>query len=250
MHQQPFSFLCFMALLVTVYQWQLAHSILAFQVQVASAPPGCTDRYWGCILLSEDTDGPHPLYGCGSVKGIIIDLFHPFGLHSTGGNLGKALDATLDALIQWLSIAFIAKWVDDIIPVHVPVSGSAESGWAYGVSLAQILDEMQWFGWLINPLKLINFSSTVKYIGVSGIWKWRLSHCLKESTPSTWLKLISSCQIPAEAVQAVVCPYMMCKSWMACSCTWLLSIMMANHISPLSRPSWWDSVNLVIPKLI
>jgi hypothetical protein len=79
--------------------------------------------------------------------------------------LGKALDATLDVLIRWLSIAFIAKWVDDIIPVCVLVSGSAESDWAYGVSLAQILDEMQQFGWPINPLKLINFSSTVKYIG-------------------------------------------------------------------------------------
>jgi hypothetical protein len=86
-------------------------------------------------------------------------------LCSAGGNLGKALDATLDIIMHWLNLAFITKWVNDIIPVHIPISSLTESSWAYGVTLAQILDEMQQFGWLINPLKLIDFSSIVKYIG-------------------------------------------------------------------------------------
>jgi hypothetical protein len=168
MHQQPFSFPCFMALPVTVPQWQLAHSILAFSGSGGKCPPGTQgtqidiEAGYHCLKMLMTHI---PFMAVAVREGIIIDLFHPFSLHSAGRNLGEALDATLDVIMQWLSVTFIAKWVDDIIPIHIPISGWMESGWMYRVSLAQILDEMQRFGWPINPLKLVDFSSVVKYIG-------------------------------------------------------------------------------------
>jgi len=133
-----------------------------------NAPPGAQgaqidiEAAYRCLK----TLAAHVPYMAVSVrKGIIFDLFHPFGLRSAGGNLGEALDATLDIIALLFGLAFVAKWVDDIIPIRTPISGSSPSSWAYGVTLVQILDEMRCFGWPINLLKLVDFSSTVLYIG-------------------------------------------------------------------------------------
>src|SRR6266852_1755167 len=49
-----------------------------------------------------------------------IDMAHPFGLKSAGGNLGYAMDATIVILKHLLDIVFIAKWVDDLVIVRHP----------------------------------------------------------------------------------------------------------------------------------
>jgi hypothetical protein len=139
-----------------------------FGIQVMNAPPGAQgaqidiEAAYRCIK----TLVVHiPFMAVSVRRGIIFDLFHPFGLRSAGGNLGEALDATLDVIALRFSLAFIAKWVDDIIPIRTPISGSSPSSWVYGVTLVQILDEMRRFGWPINSLKLVDFSSIVQYIG-------------------------------------------------------------------------------------
>ena len=99
--------------------------------------------------------------------GIMFDLCHPFGLRSAAGNLGEALDATLDVISLIFNISFIAKWVDDIVPSRVPTGGSSEEGWTFNVTLPQILRVMRDFGWPINMTKLADFASLVVYVGFS-----------------------------------------------------------------------------------
>lgn len=76
---------------------------------------------------------------------IFIDRRHPFGLCSSGGNLGLALDATIEILSHILIVWFWAKWIDDIVTIHRCCADGS-----YNVHFADILC---WF-------KFVNVIST------------------------------------------------------------------------------------------
>jgi hypothetical protein len=98
---------------------------------------------------------------------IFIDRVHPFGLKSAGGNLGLAVDASLDILTRELGVDFFAKWVDDIVPLRFPKASSRGSigGWSYGVELKQITDGLESLGWPLSEEKIADFGSQITYIG-------------------------------------------------------------------------------------
>jgi hypothetical protein len=93
-----------------------------------------------------------------------IDMMHPFGIKSAGGNLGHAMDATIAILRQSLPLAFIAKWVDDLIIVRHP-SHNADSLLTYDVSFDDICYVFHTLGWPLSANKVSQFANRVRYIG-------------------------------------------------------------------------------------
>ena len=89
-----------------------------------------------------------------------IDRCHPFGLRSSGGNLGLALDATLDILTCILTVAFWAKWVDDVIAIRYRRPDST-----YDVHLKDITRWLDFLGWPLSLDKVCDFASVVTYLG-------------------------------------------------------------------------------------
>jgi hypothetical protein len=136
---------------------------------VADAPPGTQAAQidiksaYRCIPTCFE-HLPHLVVGIGDSSTHNVDIFidrcHPFGLHSSGGNLGLALDATIDILSYILTIWFWAKWVDDVIPIR-----RKQPDGSYGVHIADILNWFKFLGWPISLEKLRDFCVTVRYIG-------------------------------------------------------------------------------------
>lgn len=93
-----------------------------------------------------------------------IDMAHPFGLKSAGGNLGYAMDATITILNHTLTPAFIAKWVDDIVVVRHP-SRIVDGSPCYDLSFQQICAIFNELGWPLSPEKIRQFAPSVRYIG-------------------------------------------------------------------------------------
>jgi hypothetical protein len=95
-----------------------------------------------------------------------LDFNFPFGCRSSGGNLGMALDATLDILQKKLNLPLIAKWVDDIVPIRTP-SSTMNGIHNYSVSFDDFAHEIRAFGWPIADDKNRDFAPTVLFIGFS-----------------------------------------------------------------------------------
>ena len=91
---------------------------------------------------------------------VFIDRCHPFGLRLSGGNLGLALDATIDILTCILTIWFWAKWVDDIVPICRRCTDGS-----YDVDLDNIIKWFAYLGWPLSLEKLHDFAAIVRYIG-------------------------------------------------------------------------------------
>lgn len=104
---------------------------------------------------------PHPVT---KRNEFYIDRVHPFGLSSAGGNLGLAVDASLDILSKKFPIDFIAKWVDDIVPLRSPKI-SNWTGVSYGVNLKQIITTLEGLGWPLSEEKTVDFTTRITYIG-------------------------------------------------------------------------------------
>jgi hypothetical protein len=102
---------------------------------------------------------------------VYIDRCHPFGLRSSGGNLGQALDATMDIICSTLGLAFYGKWVDDIIPIRTPVS-SSDSHHRYDIFFDDIIKTFRILGWPLSTEKLHDFYHIVRYIGFD--WNFEL----------------------------------------------------------------------------
>ena len=113
---------------------------------------------------------PHLVVSLIDKKGdieIFIDRCHPFGLRSSGGNLGLALDATIDILTGLLAVAFWAKWVDDIIAIrHRCADGT------YTVQLEDIISWFEFLGWPLSGDKIVDFATTITYLGFT--WDFNL----------------------------------------------------------------------------
>lgn len=106
----------------------------------------------------------------GGISVFFVDLCHPFGLRSAGGNLGYALDASILFLKRRFPLSFVAKWVDDIIPTRIPSSTSAH-GFVYDTRFTDICGLLSELGWPLSSEKLVDFSDLVRYIG----FDWHIS---------------------------------------------------------------------------
>jgi len=93
-----------------------------------------------------------------------IDMAHPFGLKSAGGNLGYAMDATIAILQHSLLIPFIAKWVDDLVTLRYP-SRTKDDHFEYDVTFDEICSVFHTLGWPLSTDKIRDFSPRVRYIG-------------------------------------------------------------------------------------
>ena len=90
---------------------------------------------------------------------VFINRCHPFGLRSSGRNLGLALDATINILTCILTIWFWAKWVDDIVPIRRRCTDRS-----YDVDLDNIIKWFEYLGWPLSLKKLRDFAAIVRYI--------------------------------------------------------------------------------------
>ncbi len=150
---------------------QVQHSHLLFSV--ASAPPGTQAaqfdidaayrriptifEHWKFLVVSM-------LNYATDKSDYFIDMAHPFGLKSAGGNLGYAMDATITILKAALTLDFIAKWVDDLIAVRYP-SHTVNANFHYDVSFEQICTIFRELGWPLSTEKIRPFAPRVRYIG-------------------------------------------------------------------------------------
>ena len=113
---------------------------------------------------------PHLVVSLGNSKNpdIYIDLCHPFGLRSSGGNLGYALDASLQALTLTHGVVVGGKWVDDIIPIRYPSPASPDDlagKPTFEYDLGIITRFLEKLGWQFAPEKVADFSNSVLYLG-------------------------------------------------------------------------------------
>lgn len=137
---------------------------------------------------------------------VFIDRVHPFGLRSSGGNLGYALDASVDILTcTYPVIAFWAKWVDDLVPIRHPKSDGS-----FDIKFSDILKLLDFLGWPLSTEKLRDFASQARYIGF--IWDFD-AKCVKLPEEkrlkfldrvSSWLHLASSTGVTVEQTQKVL----------------------------------------------
>lgn len=98
-----------------------------------------------------------------SETGIIeyfIDMAHPFGLKSAGGNLGYAMDTTIVILKHLLDIAFIAKWVDDLVIIRHQ-SHVADGQSQYNIMFDDICSLLHKLGWPLSANKVRDFMPRV-----------------------------------------------------------------------------------------
>jgi hypothetical protein len=72
-------------------------------------------------------------------SGIFVDHFNPFGLSSAAGTLGVATDATVDIAKLVLDIPFFIKWVNDLLPTHIPSSQSSPGVYTFSYQLSDII---------------------------------------------------------------------------------------------------------------
>ena len=126
-----------------------------------------------------------------------IDMAHPFGLKSAGGNLGYAMDATIAILQHSLAIPFIAKWVDDLITLRHP-SHMTNNQFQYDVTFNQICSLFRTLGWPLSASKIRDFSPRVRYIGFDWDFPSRMVLLPEEKRlkfldqVSTWTQAVSS----------------------------------------------------------
>jgi len=153
---------------------------------VAAAPPGSQaaqidleSAYRQMPILPDHK----PYLAIKTERGIYADHCDPFGLSSSAGILGAAVDAAVDIVKTCLSMEHLHKWVDDMIPTRVPVdaiasesgllcatktSGSQEPASTpheYAYDLKDILAIFDDLGFKIKDEKLKDFSFQCVYNG-------------------------------------------------------------------------------------
>lgn len=107
---------------------------------MAAAPPGAQAAqidleaaYRQMPILPEHK----PYLAIRTERGLYADHCNPFGLSSSAGILGMAVEAAVDIVKASLRMDCLAKWVDDMIPTRVPVDTAVpECGSIYPASRA------------------------------------------------------------------------------------------------------------------
>ena len=143
--------------------------------KVASCPPGAqaaqldfADAYCQMAVLHAH----QPFLAVMTYLGIFIDHCNPFGLSSAAGTLGVATDATLDIVMAALPVPFFIKWVDDLLPTHVPSSEPSPRIYHYSYELVDIVAIIKSLGWHVNDIKTKDFAPMVVYVG----FQWDLTN--------------------------------------------------------------------------
>jgi hypothetical protein len=186
----------------------------AFICQVAAAPAGTQAAQidiksaYRCIPTRFE-HLPHLVVGITKSRledtEIFIDRCHPFGLRSSGGNLGLALDATIDILTCILAVWFWAKWVDDIVPIR-----RCRADGSYDVHLDKIVEWLEYLGWPLSREKLRDFASVVRYIGFDWDFDCKLVSLPEEkrvkflSRVSSWIHDASHCGVTIEQTEQLL----------------------------------------------